>query len=303
LTPQPAAAAARDIPTISGLHELAGRYDAILCDVWGVLIDGKKHFPRAADALRRFRAQGGRVVLITNASRPDDEVRRQLLGLGLPADAFDDLVSAGELTCREIVARDGQACHHLGPPRDNGLFEEAGRRLGAPVKKVGPEEADYVVCTGLVAEREEIPQDYDERLAALRARNLAMLCANPDIVVAVGDDIVYCAGALAERYAAMGGEVLMFGKPYPPIYAAARERLAALSGGPVDPGRIVTIGDGAFTDLAGAGRAGLDCVFITDGVHVDELRPDGGGVDHAALERLAAAAGARPIALAREVFW
>ncbi|QGM97086.1 TIGR01459 family HAD-type hydrolase [Methylocystis parvus] len=302
MTPQPAASA-RDIPTISGLHELTGRYDAILCDVWGVLIDGKKHFPRAADALRRFRAQGGRVVLITNASRPDAEVRRQLLGLGLPAAAFDDLVSAGELTCREIVARNGQACYHLGPARDDGLFEEAGRRIGAPVRKVGPDEADYVVCTGLFAEREEIPQDYDARLAALKARGLVMLCANPDIVVAIGDDVVYCAGALAERYAAMGGDVLMYGKPFAPIYDAARARLAALPGGAVPDARIVAIGDGAFTDLAGAGRAGLDCVFVTDGVHVEELRPGGDGVDCAALERLALAAQARPMALAREVFW
>jgi HAD superfamily hydrolase (TIGR01459 family) len=296
-------AAAPPIREIAGIHELAGRYDAILCDVWGVLIDGKKHFPRAADALTRFRAQGGRVVLITNASRPDAEVRRQLLGLGLPEDAFDDLVSAGELTCREIVARKGQACYHLGPPRDNGLFEEAGRRLGAPVRKVDPQAADYVVCTGLFAEREEIPQDYDERLAALKARNLLMLCANPDIVVAIGDDVVYCAGALAERYAAMGGEVLMFGKPYAPIYDAARLRLAGLPGGPVEDARIVAIGDGAFTDLSGAGRAGLDCVFVTDGVHVDELRHKGSGLDYAALERLAAKAGVRPAALAREVFW
>jgi HAD superfamily hydrolase (TIGR01459 family) len=298
-----AAARAAGIPEISGLRDIAGRYDAILCDVWGVLIDGKKHFPAAADALRRFRAAGGRVLLVTNASRPDAEVRRQLLGLGLPEDAFDDLVSAGELTLREMVSRKGQACYHLGPPRDNGLFEEAGRRLGAPVRKVSPEEADYVVCTGLLEERAETPQDYDERLAALKARDLVMLCANPDIVVAIGDDLVYCAGALAERYAAMGGKVLMFGKPHPPVYAAARERLARLAGRPVADSRIVAIGDGALTDLAGAGRAGLDCVFITDGVHGEELRPSGEQVDPSALERLIAAAGARPVALARAVFW
>lgn len=303
MTQATAAAPAAHIPEINGLHELAGRYEAILCDVWGVLIDGKKHFPRAADALRRYRAQGGRVVLVTNASRPDDEVRRQLLGLGLPEDAFDDLVSAGELTLREIVARKGQAVYHLGPPRDNGLFEEAGRRLGAPVRKVSPQEADYVVCTGLFEERAEIPQDYDERLAALKARGLVMLCANPDIIVAIGEDVVYCAGALAERYAAMGGEVLMFGKPHPPVYAAARERLARLAGRPVPDQRIVAIGDGALTDLAGAGRAGLDCVFITDGVHGEELRSAGEAIDPAALERLVQTAGARPVALARAIFW
>ncbi len=116
--------------------------------------------------------------------------------------------------------------------------------------------------------------------------------------------MVYCAGALAERYAAMGGKVLMFGKPHAPIYAAARERLARLNGGaPVPDARIVAVGDGALTDLAGAGRAGLDCVFITDGVHGDELRPGGDGVDSAALARLIQVAGARPVALARAIFW
>ncbi len=303
MTQETALAPTTQIPSINGLRELAGRYDAILCDVWGVLIDGKKHFPHAAHALARFRAEGGRVVLVTNASRPDAEVRRQLLGLGLPETAFDDLVSAGELTLNEMVARKGQACYHLGPPRDNGLFEEAERRLGAPVRKVPPEAADYVVCTGLFEERAEIPQDYDERLAALKARDLVMVCANPDIVVAIGDDIVYCAGALAERYTAMGGKVLMFGKPHPPVYAAARERLARLAGRPVPDSRIVAIGDGALTDLAGAGRAGLDCVFITDGVHGEELRPNGEDMDPAALERLIETAGARPVALARALFW
>ncbi len=296
--------AAGGVSEIAGLRELVGRYDAILCDVWGVLIDGKRHFPAAAAALQTFRDQGGRVVLVTNAARPDAEVRRQLLGLGLPEPAFDDLVSAGELTLLDMVSRKGQACYHLGPPRDDGLFEEAERRLGAPLRKVGPEDADYVVCTGLFEERAEIPQDYDERLAALKARDLPMLCANPDIIVAIGDDVVYCAGAIAERYAAMGGKVVMFGKPHAPIYAAARERLARLNGGaPVPDARIVAIGDGALTDLAGAGRAGLDCVFITDGVHGEELRPDGGGVDTAALARLIGVAGTAPVALARAIFW
>jgi HAD superfamily hydrolase (TIGR01459 family) len=291
------------IPAIKGLSEIAGRYDAILCDVWGVLIDGKRRFPRAAEAMRRFRECGGTVVLITNASRPDDEVRRQLLGLGLPEDAFDDLVSAGELTLLEMLRRKGDACYHLGPPRDNGLFEEASRRLGAPIRRVGPDDADYVVCTGLFEERRETPADYDERLAALKARGLDMLCANPDVVVAIGDDLVYCAGALAERYAAMGGKVVMFGKPHPPIYAAALERIEKLRGAAVPKSRLLAIGDGAFTDLAGAGRAGLDCLFVTDGIHREELRPGGHDLDHAALERLLAAAGARPAALARDIFW
>ena len=297
------AARAEDIPLISGLSEIAGRYDAILCDVWGVLIDGRRHFPEAATALRRFREKGGRVVLITNASRPDAEVRGQLLDLGLPADCFDDLVSAGELTLREIVARASQAFYHLGPPRDNGLFEEAGRRLGARVRGVSPERADYVVCTGLIDDRAETPQDYDPLLAALAARGLDMLCANPDIVVGHGDELVYCAGALAARYAQLGGPVLMYGKPHPPIYLAARQRLAALMDGAPADSRILAIGDGAHTDLAGAGRAGLDCLFIVDGVHAGELTTPDGTIDADGLTRLVSVAGARPVAVARRLFW
>jgi HAD superfamily hydrolase (TIGR01459 family) len=291
------------VPFIAGLREIAGGYDAILCDGWGVLIDGRRHFPEAAEALKRFRAKGGTVVMITNASRPDEEVRRQLLSLGVPEDCFDDLVSAGELALREIVARNGQAVYHLGPARDDDLFREAARRLGAPIMRVGPEAADYVVCTGLFDERNETPADYDEQLATLKARDLTMLCANPDIVVAIGNDLVYCAGALAERYAAIGGRVLTFGKPHTPIYAAALERLKNLHGGEVDKSRTLAIGDGAFTDLAGAGRAGLDCLFIIHGVHREELHPEGGALDETALESLFMRAGARPKALARELFW
>ena len=179
-------ASRRDVPTISGLHEFAGRYDAILCDVWGVLIDGKQHFPRAAEALAPVsRGRAGWSCSSPTPRGPSEEVRRQLLGSACREAAYDDLVSAGELTLREIVARKGQACYHLGPPRDNGLFEEAGRRMGARCRRFRPEEADYVVCTGLFDEREEIAATIiDERLAAHEGARSPMLCANPDIVVA-----------------------------------------------------------------------------------------------------------------------
>jgi HAD superfamily hydrolase (TIGR01459 family) len=293
----------REIPFVAGLSQLADRYDAILCDVWGVLIDGKVHFPKAAQALRRFRDRGGTIILITNASRPSAEVRRQLLGLGLAEDCFDDVFSAGELTLREIVARKGQSCFHLGPKRDVGLFEEAGRRLGAPLRMAELEAADFVVCTGLIDERNETPQDYDSRLAIMRARDLAMLCANPDIVVGIGDQLVWCAGALAERYAAIGGKVVMAGKPHAPIYRAALHRIDALRGASVPRGRILTIGDGAETDLAGAGRAGLDSLFIVDGIHRDELRAADGALLEPALEKLFRRANAKPAALASELVW
>ncbi|MGA8171623.1 MAG: TIGR01459 family HAD-type hydrolase [Methylocystis sp.] len=292
-----------ETPTIQGLSALASGYEAILCDVWGVLIDGARHFPAAAAALREFRAGGGTAVLITNASRPSEEVRGQLERLGLQRDCYDDIVSAGELTLREIVARKGAACHHLGPRRDIGLFEAAGRLLGAPLRLVGPLDADYVVCTGLIDEDRETPEDYDGRLRRLRERDLVMLCANPDIVVEVGDRLYWCAGALAQRYAAMGGEVKMFGKPHAPIYEAALARVEALRRARIGRGRVLAIGDGADTDLRGAGVAGVDCLFVTRGVHREELYGEGEELDRGALARLFARAKTKPVALAREVVW
>ncbi|ARN82381.1 TIGR01459 family HAD-type hydrolase [Methylocystis bryophila] len=286
------------IPTISGLSALAPRYDAIFCDVWGVLIDGLRCFPNAAAALRAFRGQGGRVALITNASRPSAEVALQLDALGVPRDCWDAIVTAGELTLREIVARRDQSCFHLGPPQDKGLFEAAAR-LGAPARLVGVEAADYVVCTGLVDDERDEPEDYDDRLRALSSRGLTMLCANPDVVVEVGGRRVYCAGALARRYDSFGGRVLTYGKPQSLIYDAAR---AALDG-PQGAIRALAIGDGAETDLAGAGRAGLDCLFVTEGVHREEIRDAAGALDPEALERLFLRASARPVAMTSELVW
>lgn len=291
------------IAAVAGLSELAPRYEAIVCDVWGVLIDGVKCFPEAAEALTKFRAAGKPAILVTNASRPDAEVRRQLAGIGAPAECYDDLVSAGELTLAAIVARAGQACHHLGPPRDRGLFAAAEQRLGAPLRMADVAGADYVVCTGLVDDEREQPEDYDAVLGAMRARDLPMLCANPDVVVAVGDRLYWCAGALAERYERIGGTVEQFGKPHAPIYAAALARLSAMRGVTIEPAQILAIGDGVWTDVTGAQRAGLDCLFLTEGVHADALHPGGGDLDAAALQELLRDAAVQPKALARRLVW
>lgn len=295
---------AEHIQLISGLSSLADRYDAILCDVWGVLIDGRVHFPAAAAALRRYREAGGKVVLITNASRPSEEVAAQLDRLGLPRDAYDELISAGQLTLKEIVARRGQACHHLGPVRDIGLFEGASRALGEPLRLAPLENADYVVCTGLVDERNETPDDYAGRLETMRERGLTMLCANPDIVVGIGGELVWCAGALAERYAAIGGKVVMAGKPHPPIYAAALEAVDTLLDKKVSTSRVLAVGDGVPTDIVGAARAGLDALFLLDGIHRDELYPPPDHrLDRAALGDLFQRAGVKPVALAPVLVW
>ena len=292
-------ACAEDIPTVAGLSALAQNYDAILCDVWGVLIDGAKHFAAAADALRAYRAGGGTAVLITNASRPSQEVRRQLEHFGLPDDCYDDLISAGELTLREIVARNGAACHHLGPKRDIGLFESAGRQLGAPIRLVGPRDADYVVCTGLIDEDHETPEDYDSRLEELRRRDLVMLCANPDIVVERGDRLIYCAGAIAELYRELGGEVIFYGKPHRPIYERAMALATERRGHATALDRVLAIGDSVRTDLAGAHGFGIDCLFVTRGIHAEDFE----GIDQLDPASVKELFGHPPRALTRELRW
>jgi len=193
-----------------------------------------------------------------------------------------------------IVARAGQAAFHLGPERDLPLF------AGLDVRLAALESADYVVCSGLRDDERETPEHYRELLERLRARNLPMICANPDVVVERGGRLIYCAGALADRYVALGGVVLYAGKPHRPIYAQALSRLADLRGVPLLLSRVLAIGDSVRTDLAGAKTAGIDSLFVTSGIHAEEL---GDNPDAAALARIFAAAGVAPKAVMYELAW
>jgi HAD superfamily hydrolase (TIGR01459 family) len=263
------------VPLIERLSTLTPRYDVLLSDVWGVIHNGVHAFPDACDALMRFRDAGGRVVLITNAPRPSFSVVEQLDRLQVPREAYDDVVSSGDVTRSVIRARSGERVFHLGPPRDRPIFD------GIDVDFAGEADADYVVCTGLFEDDHEVPEEYRNLLAGLRARNLFMACANPDVVVDKGGRLIYCAGALADLYHTMGGEVLYAGKPHRPIYDEALGK-AALRGAAVPPSRVLAIGDSMRTDYAGARDCGLDFLFVTSGIHADELgareAPDGGAL-------------------------
>jgi len=289
--------AAGAIPLIGGLSALAGRYDAILCDIWGVLHNGHNAFPRASEALVAFRRGGGTVVLLTNAPRPSPPIREQALGFGVAAEAFDEVVSSGDVAIDLIAAREGEAVHHIGPERDLALFAAAAPRMSAPARLVGPKEAAYVLCTGLFDDAVETPDDYADSLAAFAARGVPFVCANPDLVVHRGAKLIYCAGALAAAYEALGGKTVYAGKPYPSIYEAALARIAALRGGPIARARVLAIGDALRTDLAGAAAMGLDALFVADGIHRDEIHGPGAAPD--ALERLFAPPAPRPIAAIR----
>jgi HAD superfamily hydrolase (TIGR01459 family) len=279
-------------PITAHFSALAGRYDAILSDVWGVVHNGVQATPAACEALRRFRDKGGRVILITNAPRPSDVVMGQLDQFGVPRESYDGIVSSGDVTREVIRSRAGQMLCHLGPARDRSIF------TGLDVRYAPLESADYVVCSGLEDDERETPQDYRGRLEAMRQRNLLMVCGNPDVVVERGERLVYCAGAIADLYAEMGGEVLYAGKPYRPIYDAALAKLAP----PPGHDRILAIGDSLRTDLAGANTVGLDFLFLTAGIHAGDFGVQA-DPQSAALQKAMAAAAKPPVAVMRQLLW
>ena len=275
---------------------LAPDYDVFLCDVWGVVHNGVVSFPAACDALMRARAQGKTVVFITNAPRPGDSVIRQIDQLKVPHEAYDDIVSSGDVTRDVIIQRKGQSLCHIGPPRDQPIF------AGLPVKFAPLESADYVVCSGLDEDDTETPEDYRPRLEIMLKRKLFMLCGNPDLVVERGDRLVYCAGSVADLYATMGGEVLYAGKPYRPIYEMALKKAEAVSGRKIDIKRVMAIGDSVRTDLKGARAFGVDMLFLTAGIHAEEF----GGrdtPDNDVMSTVFAAAGEAPTAVMKRLVW
>src|SRR5215471_3795471 len=280
---------------IDRFSTVASRYDVVLCDIWGVVHDGIASHAPACDALVRYRADGGTVVLITNAPRPSPWVVRQLDRLGVPPDAYDDVMTSGDLT-REVIAGRTGAVFHIGPPRDISIFD------GLDVRLMPVEAADYVVCSGLFDDTKETPDDYRDLMATTHGRGLFMVCANPDLVVERGDERVYCAGAIADLYAALGGEVLYAGKPHRPIYDTALAKATAARGQRPRLERVLAIGDSVRTDLAGAAAFGIDCLFVTAGIHAEEL----GGretPDAKLLASVFAAANVYPKAVTRRLVW
>ncbi len=262
---------AREIRQVEGLGEIFDRYDAILCDIWGVLHNGVASFGQASEALSAFRRRGGAVVLISNAPRPSAPIRRQLVKLGVSPDAFDAIATSGDVTIGLIEERIDDPVLHIGPARDLSLFEAAAEATGRRPRLVAFDEADYALCTGLWNDETETPGDYDPVLGAMAARDMTMVCANPDIVIHRGDVLVYCAGALARRYEEIGGPVVYAGKPHPPIYARAIALAERALRAPLDRARVLAIGDGMKTDIAGAAAAGLDALFVTHGIHREAL--------------------------------
>ncbi len=264
---------------LNSLAEIQGRYDAVFCDLWGCLHNGKVAFPAAVAALQAFRAAGGTVVLLTNSPRPAASVITQIAGFGVPRDAWDIVVTSGDAAQMGMLSGGvGRRVHHIGAPKDEVFFTEFAPDLAAfaatqpPITRVALKEAEGIVCTGLVDDQTETPEDYRATLLLAKTLGLPMLCANPDIIVDLGEQRLYCAGALALAYEGMGGRTLYFSKPHPPIYDLARRRLAETSA-LADP-QILCIGDGFATDIQGGISEGLDTLFITGGLEANRFGPD-----------------------------
>lgn len=278
---------------IKRLDEIVSDYDLILCDVWGVIHNGVQAWSQAYRALERARNLGLTVALITNAPRPFGPVVKQLGNLGVPESAFDAIVTSGDVT-RALIKQGSSKVYHLGQEQDLPIYE------GLGVDLVSEEEAETVVCTGLVNDEFETPAHYAEQLKRFHARDLPMICANPDIVVEKGHKLLWCAGSLARDYAALGGKTLIAGKPYAPIYDEAIRQAEAISGKTIDRTRILAIGDGMPTDVKGAMDNDVNLLFISDGIHSREYG-EPGNPDIEQLHKFLALHAASPVATMKKL--
>ena len=275
------------------LRGLVDGVEVILSDIWGVVHNGLESFPEACAALHTYRQRGGTVILITNAPRPADSVQRQLRKLGVADETYDAIVSSGDLTRNFVADHPGKKMFWIGPDRDSSIH----RGLDAVMAPL--EQADYIVCTGLFDDETESAEDYRAMMLQAREHKLPLICANPDIVVERGDRLIYCAGAIAELYRELGGEVIFYGKPHRPIYERAMALAAERRGRPTSLDRVLAIGDSVRTDLTGALGFGIDCLFLTRGIHSEEFE----GIDQLDPASVKELFGHPPRALMRELKW
>lgn len=278
---------------IERLRDLVDGVEVILSDIWGVVHNGLVSFPEACEALHTYRQRGGTVILITNAPRPADSVQRQLRKLGVADETYDAIVSSGDLTRNFVADHPGKKIFWIGPERDSSLH----RGLDAVMAPL--EQADYIICTGLFDDETESAEDYRAMMLQAREHKLPLICANPDIVVERGDRLIYCAGAIAELYRELGGEAIFYGKPHRPIYERAMALAAERRGRPTSLDRVLAIGDSVRTDLTGALGFGIDCLFLTRGIHSEEFE----GIDQLDPASVKELFGHPPRALMRELKW
>ena len=289
------------VPLLDGFAALAPNYDGLILDLWGVLHDGVAAFPWAVDCLGRLRAAGVKVLILSNAPRRIGEIVARNRELGIAPDLADHVMSSGQEAWEHLRDRPdawyralGVRCYHLGPERDYGMREDLDLDF---VGDLG--QADFLLNTGALGFA-DTAETYRDLLAAARARELPMVCANPDLVVVRGGAMEICAGTIAAAYEEIGGDVRYHGKPHPSIYETCLARL-----GVSDKARIAAVGDSLRTDIAGARRAGIGSVFVAGGIHAEELGMAGEGAapDPARLQAIFRDPGPAPDAALPRFAW
>jgi HAD superfamily hydrolase (TIGR01459 family) len=286
------------LPLINGVSDIAEQYDALILDLWGVVHNGVEPYPGVLDCMAKLHEAGKKVVLLSNAPRQSDKVKDQVAGFGVPREAYDVLVTSGDVTRLQVERRSddwhaalGQKYFHVGPERDHGLLH------GTGVDEVGDiSDADFVLTSGLYDDDVDTEADYDDLFSKARTKDLPMICANPDLSVMRGDKMVLCAGSLAVHYENMGGNVRYNGKPHAPGYELCFERLEG-----IDKSRIIGVGDSFRTDIAGADNVGIASLFVLSGIHAEELGGD--QPDATKIEAAADKAGHMPTAAIGGFYW
>jgi len=258
----------QDPQKLKGISEISDKFDVYFIDLWGVIHNGVQCYPEALKVLEKLKEQNKKIVLISNAPRPAAVVKVFLETIGLKSSGYDFLVTSGDIT-REYISLNSSKknFYHLGPTRDIDLFKDLNVTL------TSKEECEEIICTGLVSDEEEKLQDYKILLDFFLNKKIPLICANPDEVVARGEKIVFCAGALANQYKQEGGMVRYFGKPYSEIYSFALKKIRAHKDFK-DKKEINTlvIGDNIKTDIKGANLSNLDSVLILNGIYKDFFR-------------------------------
>ena len=278
---------------IEKLSDIAADYDALFCDLWGCVHNGYAAYEAAAAALVAFRAGGGTVILVTNSPKHRTAVATQIKRLGVPEECWDSIATSGDSArAAMFTGAVGEKVYFIGQDHDQSFFDPL-KLIENPVSitQVPLAEAEGIVCCGPFDPHAD-PEESRPDLLFAKQKGLKLLCANPDIVVDRGETREWCAGKLAEMYTEMGGESLYFGKPHPPIYDLARRRLAAL-GRDVSEARILAVGDGIGTDIAGAMGEDIDSLFTTGGLAAAETKTTA-QPDPEALAAFLAASGREP---------
>jgi HAD superfamily hydrolase (TIGR01459 family) len=283
----------RRLGTIS---ELAGDFDGFLVDLWGVVHDGERPYPGVREGLEEIVARGGRVLFLSNSSRLGEQLAESLVAMGVSRDTFVDVVSSGDVTREVLASRDDPMFERFGigdPPRalhvGNASYVPWLFELDLDLVE-DDEAAELVIATGSVPSEAELAA-IRTRLVPLAARNVPLVCTNPDRVLVTKRGLGLAPGAVAHAYSELGGATFLYGKPHAPIYRVALARLAAFA---IPEARVVAVGDMIETDIAGARGAGLSSVLVTTGVHHGEL---GDSPTDADFARLFARHGASPDAI------